>query len=234
MRRVNCYCGVVAHANCTRCGNGVCYMHHNDKEHSSAWFYRTWGQGKTLQEAAYVRGYWSAPRDRFLCKDCRDADGKQHGRQTIAQSRQWHRNPYLFAMQAASRGYVIAEPGFTLGQAIEAWLGFSWRPPIEDVTVPKQPPGRRQLRGGAAEDRYQGWSFPNTIATEGWDARGESRVWSWTGRTDVLTDGRVLQLGKLATPPLYGGPHRIIVEMARKVYRARRQSWQGPPENWDT
>lgn len=250
MRRRNCYCGLKAHANCTRCGNGVCYMHYNDHDHSSAWFYRNWGQGETLAEAAYVRGYWSATRDLFLCKDCRDADGKRHSASVLQQSRGWQRDPFRFALSGATLGYVITKPGITYAQTIQSWLALNWQP-IEVITVRRltRPEKRRMVRGVSevsqparyAEDRYHGWSFPRTICLNtGERTRQDAEVWSWSGTTDILTDGRVLQLGKPAAQ-LHSSairailpPYRLIVEMARKMTLSRRIEWKGPMENWDT
>jgi hypothetical protein len=235
----------MAHANCTRCGNGVCYAHHNNHEHSSAWFWRDWGQGETLEAAAYLRGYWSASGERFICKDCRGADGRRHSTATLVQSREWPQDPFRFALSAASLGYVITQPGITYAQTVQAWASLGWQP-IEEVTVPRlvRPEKRKRVRRGVYEvtrpaqfvdDKYHGWVFPRTIRVNtGQVTRQEDEVWSWSGSTDILTDGRVLHLGKFAVQPYNGATHRLIVEMARKMSITRGIEWRGPAESWDT
>jgi hypothetical protein len=243
VRTRNCYCGLVAHANCTRCGQGVCSQHHRDSEHNGAWFYRNYGQGKTLGDAAYVRGYWSAPSDRFLCKGCRARDGQTHRQQVLAQSRKWKRqDPFGFALTAATKGYVIAEPAISYPEVVRTWLQLNWQP-VEVIFVPRLRRPAKLRRSGLGQkivrpaeyvnDRFAGWSFPHTVLTHGENMHGIS-VSSWSDPTTILTNGQVLHSNKPADLPLTGHAGRLIVEMGRKMFLDRGMTWTGPMENWDT
>jgi hypothetical protein len=236
-----CYCGLKAHARCTRCNASLCYAHYNIQQRRSAW---NWGQGETLAKAAYMRGSGSAPRDPFTCKNCRDTYGKQHASTVLQRSNEWPQEPFHFALKAASLGYVITKPGINYAQVIRSWLDLKWQP-VETVTFRRLVrPEKRKQRGGRdvvtrpaeyAHDNHKGWSFPRTIhQSMGRSTPQVDDVWEWAGTTNILTDGRVFQAGHPATQPLSGATYRLIVEMARKMHISRGWEWKGPAENWGT
>lgn len=237
-----CYCGLKAHAYCTRCGAALCFAHHDDPDHRSVWLYRNWGGGKQIGEAAYVRGYWMASRDRILCRDCRHKDGEQHAAVVLQQSREWPQDPFRFALKAASLGYVLTEPGISYAQAVQSWLDLNWKP-VEVVTTTRITQAEKgKWRGGIyrvtrpaqyAHDNHAGWSFPRTILQSvGHSTPQEDDPQRWSGTTDILTDGRVFHAGQPATRPLSGAVSPLILEMARKMHITRGWEWKGPGENW--
>lgn len=242
MRRTNCYCGLLAHANCTRCGNGVCRNHREARDVHSPWERLDYGQGRTLAEAAYARGYWSAEVNVFVCRDCRDVDGKRHAQKIAAQSRGWQRKTrYAFALDAAAHGYVITE-GLTYEEAVQGWLSLNWQP-VETIKRSRQtrPAKMRYVpRKGIYEevrpaeytqDQYQGWEFRRTAGMTDRTTITEMIYTSWSAHTLILTDGRVIVPESHPMRP----PHRLIVEMSRKIFvtRGAMARWNGPEENWD-
>ncbi len=240
MSNRNCHCGRVTAANCTRCGAGVCESHLQG-QHYELRGQREYGKGKTLAEAAYMRGYNHASTDRYLCNNCRAQDGRQHQQRVTAQSRGWQKDPFRFALSAACMGYVIEQPQLTYPQVVQSWIAL--RQPLERVVIgrvtrPATAP-RRTRRGekpGKAPERtldqHTGWVFERTVQVEG---RGydDTVVWSWGQRTSILQDGRVFHGDQLASQPLIGNPSRLIVEMARKLFVNGGKPWHGPPVEWD-
>ncbi|HKX23907.1 MAG TPA: hypothetical protein VJM46_01595 [Candidatus Saccharimonadales bacterium] len=221
----------------------MCHTHHRDHEHTSPWFYRNFGQGKTLAEAAYVRGYWSAPRDRFLCRGCRGRDGNQHSAQIVAKSKTWPRqDAFGFALSAACSGYVITEPGISYADVVKSWLQMNWQP-IETIEITRLVRPAKTRRAGMGQrrevrpaqhtiDKFRGWSFPGTVQVMSRNMHTDAEIWDWGGRTDILTNGHVLHMGQPAEVPLTGATYRLIVEMARKMFLTRGHTWKGPQENW--
>lgn len=247
MRRRNCYCGKIAAANCTRCGSAAC-QGHLDEVTKAVYRLRppmaaAYFAGDTLARASYLRGYSKATREVFVCRDCRDHDGKLHQAKVARQSSTWRQEPLMFAMTAAATGYVITEPGVTYDGAIQGWFALSWQP-IEDIVIPRlvRPEKRREVRRGSyevtrparfANDRYRGWEFPNTAGVEGIMPVTDATVISWSAPTAILTDGSIILRHKES---VVGPTYRLVVEMARKMFITRDAlaRWQGPPENWDT
>jgi hypothetical protein len=241
VRSRNCHCGIVAHANCTRCGNGVCISHYSSESYVAPGFNTSFGRGKTLAEAAWMKGYWKTPREQYLCKSCRTADAKQHQLHVAQLSRPWPKTPFGQAMMGAAYGYVITEPALTYGQAVSEWLRLNR--PLEDIAVrrlvrpEKFKQDKRRSRGSGsmipaeyATDRYQGWAFPGTISVfTGHQMHTDAEIWSWGGTTYILPDGRALYEPTGSSHP--ASPARLIVEMARKL--STGLAWHGPPRGWE-
>lgn len=239
MRRQNCHCGIVAHANCTRCGNGVCASHYSSETYVVPGFDTSFGQGKTLAEAAWGKGYWKASRQQYVCKDCRTADAEQHQREVRA--RRWRSDAFGQTIQAAVAGYVITEPRITYDQVVAAWIALNR--PVENIAVRRlvrperfKQDKRKRLGSGSlipaeyATDRYRGWAFPGTISVfAGQQMRTDADIWEWKGTTYILPTGKVLYEPTSSKPS--ASPARLLVEMARKLCEGA-QTWHGPPRGW--
>jgi|GEM_PF-3713902 len=246
MARRNCYCGVVAYVNCTRCREGVCQSHFQRQMPTINIFGTRYGQGKTLGDAAYSKGYWHAPKEPFICKNCRKNDGDMLRQQVISESAGWLKGPFNQALTAAASGYVITEPRLTYDQTVAEWLKLNQ--PLEDITIKRlvSPEAFKQRRGGRrgegakvpaqySASRDYGWEFPGTVSVFSghYQSHTDAAIWGWSGSTHILPNGKVFLNGDPAKRPIQLSPARLLVEMMRKLVSSdNKVTWLGPPRGW--
>lgn len=206
----NCFCGLVAAANCVRCGAGTCTEHMRSvKSRLRLHWQGDFGLGATLAEAAFDRGYRTAPADRFVCHTCRTEDARQHQR-TVA-LKEWPKDPFGRALVAIVLGYLYLDIGLTRLQLAQGWIKLGVRPVAVTVQrmIKGEKPGGKTWYGGVrpsqlaqyVTETVAGWTFPGTVYVyTGSAPRTDRPIWKWADATTILPDGRV-------TPEYGGGRH---------------------------
>jgi hypothetical protein len=256
MAKRNCHCGMLSIANCVKCGNGTCNEHLNSLTRR---VYRTpgcarFGYGKTLYDAAVMKGYMSKPLGAFVCHSCRLVDGYAYADQVAEESLRWSPDPLLRAFNAICRGIVHEDHGFGLWQLVDCWRQTPVPPGSVSTSYLKRPArnpvwtpfGRTPYRPAkTGYQRLQGWEFHGTFTQSHEYTSGRlmgCRYESWSGSTIITTDGEVWHNGSGWSDSTQTSRSKgdfaandllhLLVEMARQGVAHSAAPWQGPDRGW--
>ena len=251
--KTNCWCGRVRTANCINCSLPVCQEHIGtfDNEISTALYSdpithrvtrRTLGQGRTLAEAAYHKGYWLASRESYTCPSCRNASGRQYSEEILRKATGWEkRGAFGVAVNAARLGILYEQVSLTCSEIVDAWLSTCTPPENVSVVETIRPAHSRRTITGRTKyspERvrkldFHGWVFAATalISIELTGPLSGITEARWCGTTTLRHDG-ALWINDVPQPkPCCADPVRLISAMAEKLCRAKGAEWQGMPHD---